>query len=354
MQTTETKKIFDQFTHSYFENEVGFSTLARSIGDQSFFITGGSGLFGRWILSFFRWSIKKELASPQVTILSRTSVPSQLSDWQFIQGDITDFQWGNLKVDYTMHLAAPSAQATFLGMNEIEKFNTLSSGISRLLQFAHERTIKRVLISSSGAIYGGFGPERALAIAENESNAPLFATQMQALGLGKRVVEFFTKEFCDAGYIDASVARCFSFIGPGLPTNLHYAAGNFVDAALNGKDIVIKGDGKPIRSFMYLGDMVLWFLTILLAGRSGQDYNVGSREQVNIYQLASMVRNKCDLNLNITVVGGENKTAGNPINYFYVPDTSKAELDLKLECKTGLDKALDLYIDYVKKVMSKR
>jgi hypothetical protein len=67
-----------------------------------------------------------------------------------------------------------------------------------------------------------------------------------------------------------------------------------------------------------------------------------------------MVRNKCDLNLNITVVGGENKTAGNPINYFYVPDTSKAELDLKLECKTGLDKALDLYIDYVKKVMSKR
>lgn len=354
MQTTEEHKIFDQVAHSHFENDVAFSALAQSIGDKSFFITGGSGLFGRWILSFFRWSIKKQLASPEVTILSRKSFSKQLSEWKFIQGDITDFQWGDLDVDYTMHLAAPSAQTTYLGMNEIEKFNTLSNGISQILRFAHKSTRKRVLVASSGAIYGGFGPERTRAISENESNAAVFSTQMQGLGLGKRVVEFFTKEFCDAGYIDASIARCFSFIGPGLPTNLHYAVGNFVDYALKGKDIVIKGDGKPIRSFMYLGDMVLWLLTILLSGRGGQDYNVGSREQVSIYQLASMVRNKCDLGLNVNILGGDNGTAGNPINHFYVPDTKKAESDLKLTCKTNLDKSLDLYIEYMQRVILKR
>ena len=44
--------------------------------------------------------------------------------------------------------------------------------------------------------------------------------------------------------------------------------GNFVAQAVKGEDIVINGSGKPIRSFMYLGDMVFWVMTILLKGKA--------------------------------------------------------------------------------------
>ena len=42
------------------------------------------------------------------------------------------------------------------------------------------------------------------------------------------------------GDVDAGIARAFSFVGPGLPTDLHYAVGNFIASAVQGKDISIK------------------------------------------------------------------------------------------------------------------
>ena len=156
-----------------------------------------------------------------------------------------------------------------------------------------------------------------------------------------------TKEFCNRGHVDASVARCFGFIGPGLPTNLHYAVGNFVAQAVKGEDIVINGSGKPIRSFMYLGDMVFWVMTILLKGKKGEDYNVGSREGVSILNLANEIVAALGAKSKIVVVGDPDQTSGNPPNYYYVPDTLKAERELSLFCRSSLRRSIKEYAEYL-------
>ena len=71
----------------------------------------------------------------------------------------------------------------------------------------------------------------------------------------ERVAEFLAREYARKNLVDLSVARCFSFVGPGLPANLHYAIGNFVKCAIDGEEIDT-GDGAPVRSYMHLGDMV--------------------------------------------------------------------------------------------------
>ena len=336
-----------RFTFNFFDRHTAFKHLAQEVGDNSFFVTGGSGLFGSWILSFFDWCVERKYSEPELTILSRQELSSPSSRIKYIFGDIENFQNHDIKSTYTLHMAAPSASETFRSMDELKKFYVLAKGTENLLNYARLNTEKRTLVLSSGAVFGGFDETRVSHISESERQAPAYAESLQALSIGKRVAEFLTKEFCDRGHVDASVARCFGFIGPGLPTNLHYAVGNFVAQAVKGEDIVINGSGKPIRSFMYLGDMVFWVMTILLKGKSGEDYNVGSREGISILNLANEIVAALGAKSKIVVVGDPDQTSGNPPNYYYVPDTLKAERELSLFCRSSLRGSIKEYAEYL-------
>ncbi len=89
--------------------------------------------------------------------------------------------------------------------------------------------------------------------------------------------------------MSVTIARLFAFHGPWLPTDRHFAVGNFIRDAMDGHDIVIRGDGTPVRSYLYAADMVAWLLTILARGESGRAYNVGSDRGVSVSELANLV-----------------------------------------------------------------
>ena len=95
--------------------------------------------------------------------------------------------------------------------------------------------------------------------------------------------------------------------------------------------IKINGDGLPVRSFMHMGDAMWWLFTILLAGKAGDDFNVGSPEAVTIAELATRVREVVNPDIAVDVAGASNLSPGNPLNHYYVPDTSKGEAQLGLE-----------------------
>ena len=346
MENFNSDPLLSRYAFNFFDRHIAFKHLAQEMGNSSFFITGGSGLFGAWILSFFNWSVKRKYADPKLTILSRQDFSSS-SSVKFICGDIKNFKNYDLKYTYTLHMAAPSASETYRSMDELDKFQVLAKGTEALLNSARLNTEKRTLILSSGALFGGFDETKVDKISESERHAPAYADDLQALSIGKRVAEFLTKEFCCKGYIDASIARCFSFIGPGLPTDLHYAVGNFVAQAVAGENIVIRGSGRPIRSFMHLGDMVFWIMTILFRGRTGEDYNVGSKNGISILELAKEIVDVLETRSEIVILGEPDKTSGNSSNYYYVPDTCKAESELGLFCRTELRTSIKEYADYL-------
>lgn len=347
----EKKAIFEQTTFQFFDEKKEFKILADKVGGNSFFITGASGVFGQWIISFFEWTISRGIACPSIRLLLRDATNNKYQSHNCIQGDIVNFEKPSEKFEYLIHLAAPSAKDTFSGMDNSAKLTQLIHGTEHILNFAETNILNRTLMVSSGAVYGGFGPNRKTPISEIERTAPLFSSVDYGLAIGKRVLEAMTSERCRNNNLDASIARCFSFLGPELPTNLHYAAGNFLSNALSGKPIVINGDGTPIRSFLYLGDMVYWLLTILFDGSKGEDYNVGSSKGVSIRELAEIISSVVGA-ADIHVLGKSNKSRGNPENYFYIPDTTKAKTQLGVPEFTTLKQSLVSFMEYELKKIS--
>lgn len=335
------------YAWSFFEKHPIFEKIATGCGDNRYFLTGGTGLFGTWMLLFFDWCHERGLSEPRTTILTRRDVLPTRKYISCVYGTTESFDHPDGVFDRLIHLAAPSARDTFGGMSDRAKFEQMYVGTKNILEFASSKITGRSLFTSSGAVYGGFPEADGGLINEMNRLAPLSITPGIGLGLGKRVTEFLVSDYVRDGAVNAGLARCFSFIGPGLPTDLHYAVGDFVGKAIAGEDIKINGDGSPIRSFMDLGDAVYWLMTILEQGDAGDDFNVGSSQAITIYELAQMVRDIVNPDIKITVKQGSNVSPGNPVNYFYVPDTSKIRDKLEVEELATLTESIYNYTRFL-------
>jgi dTDP-glucose 4,6-dehydratase len=141
--------------------------------------------------------------------------------------------------------------------------------------------------------------------------------------------------------IDFIIARCFTFVGPHLPLNQHFAIGNFIADALAGRNIAVRGDGTPMRSYLYGADLAIWLWTMLLheslPGPNPHVFNVGSGEAIGIRDLAQVVVEELDPSLKVEVA--QAPIPGEP-RLQYVPDVCRADDCLGLRQSIALREAI--------------
>lgn len=315
--------------------------------DQSLFFTGGTGLFGRWIVASMCDANRRLGVNIKATILTRdiagfmAHAPIFYHDdaITLMQGDVVDFDFPAGKFSKIFHMATTSAQETFRGEDQLAKFHMLVNGTERVLQFAAACEAEKVLFTSSGVVYGAF-PATLQRVPETYLGAPDTTNPLSALGQAKRVSEFLCGYYADQYQFDYTVARCFSFIGVGLPLNLHYAIGNLIGDAIAGNALTIRGDGSPVRSYLYQDDLIVWLLTLLLDGEGGRIYNVGSDVEICIKDLADLIRNVLNQDLDVNIMNVDDGGIGNFSRSHYVPDVSRARSELCLDVWTPLETAI--------------
>ncbi|NHC07258.1 NAD-dependent epimerase/dehydratase family protein [Azonexus fungiphilus] len=304
-------------------------------------LTGGTGFIGRWLLEAL------QEANDQLRLKLKISVPSrqpenfrQRASHLFANGMLTVFP-----LDLSIHPpsgefthiihAATDASATLNEREPLTVFRTIVRGTEHVLELAASQNGVRTLFLSSGAIYGQQPPE-LMGIPENWRGSPDLQVARNTYGEAKRAAEMLCTIYRKQFGIDVVSARIFSLLGPFLPLELHFAAGNFIRDALEKKPVIVRSNGRPVRSYLYPGDLVTWLLTLLTKSSRETAYNIGSERAVSIGGLAEIVSSLIG-QVGYEIQGHDDHgwNAGR-----YVPDTSLIRNEFGLKETVSLETAI--------------
>jgi nucleoside-diphosphate-sugar epimerase len=315
-------------------------------GGARLFMTGGTGFIGSWLLQALQRANDSLGCRIEVVVLSREPERARRQaphiftrpDTLLVAGDISTFAAPTGRLDLCIHAATDVGDPLKTG-GPLQVFDSIVLGTRRVLDLAHASGASRFLLTSSGAVYGAQSPSMER-IAENYCGAPDPLQPSAAYGNSKRAAEWLTSVYSaqasQSGFASC-IARIFALVGPGLPLNGPFAAGNFVRDVLAGQAINVQGDGRPLRSYLYMADLCVWLLRILGSGEPRQAYNVGSENAVSVAELAKQVVYASGANSAIKV---QTAAAFDEPAPRYVPDTQKARHRLGLAEYTSLSTAL--------------
>lgn len=292
------------------------------------FITGGTGFFGKSILDY-RLRHPDFLADDSITLLSRDPgrfikrYPrlAKQPGVAFRQGDVRSFDFGKRSYDTILHMATDAVTT----LADDEMTSVIVDGTQHVIDFAKSCGAAKLMLTSSGAVYG---PQTAPVSEDTPCNPTT------AYGKGKLRAE----KLCITSGIPTYLPRCFAFVGPYLSRTIHFAIGNFIQNCIDRQPIVLTGDGTPLRSYLYADDLVKALFTILERGEANRLYNVGSPEALSIKALAEVVRE---------TLGADNKIIiqcppTNSPSSVYVPDTTRLETELNFKKTISLIEAIKL------------
>jgi nucleoside-diphosphate-sugar epimerase len=306
-------------------------------------ITGATGFFGRWMLESLLSANDSLHLGAHVVALSRdpdgflgTAPHLSGAGVTWMRGSVASLAteaFDQEEFDAVIHLAT-EANLQSVRAEPAAAIDVITGGTQRVLDVAGRTGARRFLFTSSGAVYGP-QPVDIEYIDESYCGNPgrtdsnfLYAIPGEA----KRQAELLCVARAHADGLGAVIARCFTFAGPGLPTDSGFAFGNLMRDALSGGPLVIKGDGTAIRSYLHAADLTIWLWVLLLAGVPGRAYNVGSEKAVSIRQLAEVISKELGV-AGIRVLQ-QPVSGSNPERY--VPSTLRAREEIGLSERFSL------------------
>lgn len=307
------------------------------------FITGGTGFFGCWLLESFLWANRELGLKAKTVVLTRNpgrfgkKAPHLAGNpsVRLVAGDMGHFRFPQGSFTHLIH-AAVHQQPEGEESRPLRMADEMIRATNRVLDFCMKSGVRKMLLASTGAVYGPLpaGMER---VHEDFAGSVNPASGKNAYHHVRRIMETLTVLHAKESGFEAKIARCFSFIGPYLPLNGRFAAGDFIRDTLAGGPVIVRGDGKAVRSYLYAADLATWLWTILFKGESCRPYNVGSESAITILGLARAFARGSVPPPAVSILG--ESVPGTAPNH-YVPDTSRAMSELCLRQTVSLDAAI--------------
>lgn len=208
----------------------------------------------------------------------------------------------------------------------------------------------RLVYCSSGAVYGR-QPGGIEAIPEGfQTSSPEVDPSKAAYTRGKRLAERIFARFAEENRRNVCIARCFAFVGRWLPRDKHFAIGNFLRDAMEGRPITVNARNPVYRSYMYADDLVEWLVRMCIAASPAcPRYNVGSDEAVEVGELATMISEY------FRVPVSTPNRAGFDVKAFlpecidrYVPSIEAAKANLGLRLRYSLQDAVHMTAESIR------
>ncbi len=204
----------------------------------------------------------------------------------FTRGDTRDIPklWSLLRgVDCVYHLAARvSVPESVLYPVEYNAVNV--GGTVALMTAVRDAQVKRVVLASSGAVYGDQPRQPVCEDAVLHPRTPYAVSKMAA--------EHYVQAIGALWGIETVILRVFNAYGPGQPLPPAHAPAipQFLKQALGGGSLVVYGNGRQTRDFVYVTDVVDALQAAATANEVNRlVINIGSGTEISINEMVEKV-----------------------------------------------------------------
>jgi UDP-glucose 4-epimerase len=247
-------------------------------------ITGGAGFIGSHIAEYWSNQNAEVIVLDNLRSGYKKNIES-LSNVTFINGSITDKKLVDQLLrgtDYVHHLAAMiSVPESVMNPYECVEINII--GLLNILEAAKKHNVKKIVHSSSAAVYGDNPESPKYTDMKPQPKSPYGITKLD----GEYYLQMYTESFG----LNTTSLRYFNVFGPRQDPKSQYAAAIpiFVASALKNEDIVIYGDGEQTRDFVYVKDVVQANVLAVTNESLSGVFNVGNGYSISINKLVEMV-----------------------------------------------------------------
>ena len=245
-------------------------------------VTGDAGFIGSHIVEHFQGKAEVRVLDNLRSGFRHNIAPFR---HEFIEASILDrdaVRKAVQGVDYIFHLAAmisvPESMAKPIECNEINTTGTLV-----VLEEAAKAGVKKLVLSSSAAIYGDNPVVPKVETMLPEPKSPYAITKLDG--------EFYCKMFADEGRLQTACLRYFNVFGPRQDPRSQYAAAVpiFIDRALRHEPITIYGDGEQTRDFIFVKDIAAANAFFATQSPATGVFNVAYGQRITINDLATTI-----------------------------------------------------------------
>ena len=296
---------------------------------MNFLVTGGAGFLGAALAN----RLVREGHHVRVIDDLSTGDPAQLDPAvSFSQGDVSDIPklWTLLHdIDCVYHLAARvSVAESVLYPRDYNHVNV--GGTVSVMEAIRDAGVKRVVFTSSGALYGEQAHQPV-----REDQPPL---PDSPYGVSKLAAEYYIRVIGRLCGIETVSLRIFNAYGPGqrLPSAHPPVIPQFLRQALTGGSLVVFGDGRQTRDFIYVDDVVSALVAAATAPHVDQRViNIGSGTEVSVETLIATIERVVGRSVDVIY----NRDQGGGVSRLCA-DISLARQLLNFDPQIGLEEGL--------------
>jgi UDP-glucose 4-epimerase len=316
----------------------------NSKSDNYILVTGGAGFIGAHLVNYLVKHGEKVIVLDD---LSGGFIENVNTNASFIKGSITDKELVNSifeenNIQYVFHLAAYAAE----GLSHfIRRFNYTNNvlGSINLINAAIKNEVKCFVFTSSIAVYG----ENQLPMSEEMDPLP-----EDPYGIAKYAVELDLKAANKQFGLNYIIFRPHNVYGEfqNIGDRYRNVIGIFMNQILQNKPLTIFGDGKQIRAFTYINDIIPAISnSIHLKQYYNEIYNIGSDKTYTVNQVAKEVMHAMKKDVPINYLAARNE-----VKYAYSShDKLRNTYRKYLSNDTPLSIGIQSMADWVEKIGSR-
>lgn len=283
----------------------------EALGNSNLLITGATGLVCSSIIDLL---ISSDL---NITVYAAGRSEQKVIERfegkvKFVQYDATQPISFDLDVDYIIHGASNASPNLYIN-EPVETMQANINGMQNLLDYAHKKSVKKVIYVSSSEVYGR--KDSIEPFTEEQYGFIDLLNPRSSYSIAKRATETMCASYRAEFGVNFNVVRLGHIYGPSASRNDKRVSSNFAHKAAAGEYLTLKSEGKQIRSYCYSLDCASAIISVLTSGVSGEAYNISNRNSIiNIREMAEYLARAADVELIFDIPTQTEAAAFNPMD----------------------------------------